>query len=44
MKMMLRNIWGDISGYISTKVWNLAALNNLKFKNFNIILFSKDIT
>ena len=27
MKIMLRNIWGDISGYISTKVWNLAAPN-----------------
>ena len=27
MKMMLHNIWGDISGYISTKVWNLAAPN-----------------
>ena len=24
MKMMFRNICGDISGYIITKVWNLA--------------------
>ena len=27
MKMMLRNIWGDISEYRTTKVWNLAAPN-----------------